>query len=194
MPTIETIRARVRTRLEEAEAAVWSDDEIDEAVTATLEEYSHLFPCEDRVEVEVSSEGTSVDAPEDTFEVLRVVLQNGVVVPRRSSPLGQASDERLSWEWFAGAIHFSRPVGAQMLEVWRLTAYTVEQVPDADSGLLVLGGVWRALQQRSVQDLKRGGPLGGMSYGDVIRAAEREYVRALDRRRRRVRSRVMGAA
>lgn len=192
MPTLITVRARVRTRLEEQAAAVWSDSELDEAIGASLEEYSHLFPREESVELAASAGATAVDGPEDTFEVLRLTLENGRVVPRRASPVGSGSGEELAWEWFAGTLHFSQPLEAQTVTLWRLTGSAIEQVPEADAGIVVLGAVWRALQQRSVQDFKRGGPLGGMSYGSVIRAAEREYARAMDTRRRRVRSRAMG--
>lgn len=193
MATLVSVRGRVRTRLEEQAAAVWSDVEIDEAIGASLEEYSHLFPREESVDLPVIAGATSIDGPEDAFEVLRLTLENGWVVPRRASPIGNSSGEELAWEWFAGTIHFSRPVEAQTLTVWCLTGSAIEQVPEADIGVVVLGAVWRALQQRSVQDFKRGGPLGGMSYGAVIHSAEREYARAMNARRRRVRSRAMGA-
>lgn len=191
MPTMVSIRTRVRTRLEESVAAVWSDGDIDESITATLEEYSHLFAREESVELAVEAGATSVDGSAETFEVLRVVLENGSVVPRRAAPVGSSSGEELAWEWFAGTIYLSRAVEAQTLTVWRLTGHSIDQVSAADSGLLVLGAVWRSLQQRSVQDFKRGGPLGGMTYDTVIRSAEREYTRALDRRRRRVRAHVV---
>lgn len=193
MATLATVRSRVRTRLEEQAAVVWSDAEIDETITAGLEEYSHLFPREESIELLVTAGARSVASPEGTFEVLRLTLENGLVIPRRGSPVGIAGGEELSWEWFAGALHLSLPIEAQTLTVWCLTGSTIEQVPEADVGIIVLGSVWRALQHRSVQDLKRGGPLGGMGYGPVIRSAEREFTRALDARRRRVRSRVMGA-
>lgn len=194
MPTLISVRARVRTRLEEQAAAVWSDAEIDEAIAASVEEYSHLFPREESVTLPVAAGSMSVGGLEGTFEVLRLALENGWVVPRRSSPAGRVSGEELAWEWFGGALHFSRPLEAQSLTVWRLTGSTVEHVPEADAGLIVLGAVWKALQQRSVQDFKRGGVLGGMPYAAVIRSAEREYVRAMDGRRRRVRSRAMMGA
>ncbi|MBA2453514.1 MAG: hypothetical protein H0V47_10110 [Chloroflexia bacterium] len=193
MATLSTVRARIRTRLEEQAAAVWSDVEIDEAITASLEEYSHLFPREESVDLPVIAGATSVDGPEDTFDVLRLTLGNGRVIPRRASPVGNSSGEELAWEWFAGTIHLSRPVEAQTLTVWGLTGRAIEQVPEADIGVIVLGAVWRALQQRGVQDFKRGGSMGGMNASDVIRSAEREYGRAMDSRRRRVRSRAMGA-
>jgi hypothetical protein len=183
MPTLVSVRARVRTRLEEQAAALWSDAEIDEAVAASVEEYSHLFPREESVTLPVSAGSMSVGGLEGTFEVLRLTLENGRVVPRRSSPVGSVSSEELAWEWFGGALHLSRPLEAQTLTVWRLTGSTVEHVPEADAGLIVLGAVWKALQQRSVQDFKRGGVLGGMPY-----------VRAMDGRRRRVRSRAMMGA
>lgn len=192
MATLSTVRARVRTRLEEQAAAVWSDAEIDEAITASLEEYSHLFPREESVALPVSAGATSVDGPEGTFEVLRLTLENGWVVPRRASPVGNSRGEELAWEWFGGTIHFSRPIEAQTLSVWCLTGSAIEQVPEADIGVIVLGAVWRALQQRGVQDFKRGGPLGGMSYGSAVGSSEREYTRAMDARRRRARSRALG--
>ncbi len=192
MATIAAVRGRVRTRLEEDAEAVWSDAELDEAISASLEEYSHLFPREESTDLAVAGGATSIAGPDGTVEVLRVCLENGSVVPRRSIPSRSASGEELAWEWFAGTIHFSRPIEAQTVTVWRLTGCSLEQLPEADVGIIVLGAVWRALQQRTVHDFKRGGPLGGTTYGGVVRSAEREYTRALDLRRRRVRSRVMG--
>jgi hypothetical protein len=194
MATLAGLRGRVRLRLEESVEALWSDAELDEALGATLEEYSHLFPREERLELAHPGGAGPLAVPGETFEVLRVTLASGWTVPRRSSPRDSSSGEELAWESFAGALHFSGNVPAQALVVWRLTGYEVGQVPETDSGLLVLGGVWRALQQRGVQEYRRGGLTGWAGEPGVTRAAGREYRDALGRRRRRVRSRVMGTS
>lgn len=194
MTTIAEIRARVRLRLEESVEAIWSDAVIDEAIGATLEEYNHLFPMEERVPISHTGGAGPLALGDDTVGVVRVVLAGGGVLPRRSIASGSSAGEALAWEWFGGALHFSRPVEAQSIDVWRLTPRTLEQVPAWDTGLLVLGAVWRTLQQRSVQEVKRGLLLSGMADRAVVRAAEQEYARALSIRQRRVRSRVMGAA
>jgi len=193
MTTMAGLRARVRLRLEETTEALWSDDVIDEAIGATLEEYNHLFPREERLPLAHPGGAGPVDLPGETVGIVRVVLANGWVVPRRSIASGSPSGEALAWEWFAGGLHFNRAIVPQALDVWRLTPCSLEQVPVWDCGLLVLGGLWRTLQQRSVQEVKRGPMLGGMADREVVRAAGREYARALNLRRRRVRSRLMEA-
>jgi hypothetical protein len=193
MTTMAGLRARVRLRLEETTEALWSDDVIDEAIGAALEEYNHLFPREERLPLAHSGGAGPVELTGETVGIVRVVLANGRVVPRRSIASGSPSGEVLAWEWFAGGLHFNRAIEAQSLDVWRLTPFSLEQVPVWDGGLLVLGGLWRTLQQRSVQEVKRGPMLGGMADREVVRAAGREYTRALNLRRRRVRSRLMEA-
>ena len=193
MTTLVTLRARVRLRLEETVEALWSDAVIDEAVLTTLEEYNHLFPAEERVPVSHVGGAGPLEVAGQTAGVVRVVLADGSTVPRRSIAAGSAAGETLSWEWFGNALHFSRNLEAQALDVWRLAPRTLESVPEWDAGLLVLGALWRTLQQRSVQEVKRGLLLSGMADQAVVRAAEREYTRALRQRQRRVRSRVMGA-
>ena len=191
MATLNEIRTRVRQRLDEQAAAIWTDAELDEAVEATLEEYNHLFPAEQELDQPVSEGAMALALPTDTQAVARVVLADGAVLPRRGEPTGRTADEAAAWETFAGELRFSRPLAAQTLTLWLLGGHAVTDVLEGDSGLLVLGAVWRALMQRSVQDFKRGGPLAGVSYELVIRSAREEYEQALDRRRRRVRSRLL---
>ena len=193
MTTLAGVRARVRLRLEETIEAIWSDDTIDETIQASLEEYNHLFPKEERLPVAHPGGTESIALDSDTVGVVRVVLANGWTVPRRSLASGSPAGETLAWEWFAGALHFSQPVDAQSVDVWRFTPRSLEEVPEWDVGLLVLGSVWRTLQQRSVQEVKRGLLLSSLADRSVVRSAEREYTRALNLRRRRVRSRVMEA-
>jgi hypothetical protein len=191
MPTLSELRTRVRQRLDEQTAAIWTDAELDEAIAATLEEYNHLFPAEQEVSQAVSEGATAVTLPAGSRAVVRVALTDGRVLPRRGEPQGSTADEAAAWETFAGELRFSQPLPAQTLTLWLLADHVVTDVPEGDAGLLVLGGVWRALVQRSVQDFKRGGPLAGVSYELVIRSARDEYERALDRHRRRVRTRLV---
>lgn len=193
MTTVEGLRARVRLRLEETVEAIWSDAVIDEAILATLEEYNHLFPREERVPVAWIGGAGPLELAGDTVGVVRVVLANGHVLPRRGIASGSPAGEALAWEWFGGGLQFNRPLPAQSIDVWRLTPRTLEQVPAWDCGLLVLGAVWRTLQQRSVQEVKRGLLLAGVADQAVERAAEREYRSALAARQRRARFRVMEA-
>ena len=46
MTTLNALRARLRTRLEEATPAVWTDTELDECLTGALEQYSDRYPAE----------------------------------------------------------------------------------------------------------------------------------------------------
>lgn len=187
MSTLAELRARARVRLEEQTAAVWTDAEIDEGITATLEEYNYLFPRQAVTTLSVSDGGREVATPAGTRSIFRVILADGAVLPRRGIPVGSTAGERMAWESFAGSLRFSRPLTAQTLTVWYLTDHAIADLPGPDAGLLVLGGVWRALQNRSVQNFKRGGPPDGVSYELVIRRAKEEYDQALGRRRRRLR-------
>lgn len=193
MTTLASLRARVRLRLEETTEAIWSDDVIDEALGATLEEYNHLFPREERLPVAHPGGQGPLTLEGNTTGIVRVVLANGWTVPRRSAASGSPSGEALAWEWFGGELLFSRALEAQSIDVWRYTPHEIEQVPEWDCGLLVLGAVWRTLQQRSVQEVKRGLFLAGQPAQDVVRSAEREYNLALRRRLRRARQRLMEA-
>ena len=187
MTTTAAMRARVRTRLEETTAAVWSDAEIDECVTGALEAYSWLFPKEATAGVAASAGATSVAVPAGTIDVRRVVLEDGQVVPRRARPQRWTDDEELAWEVFAGAIHFSRALSAQTLTVWHTTMMTLADLPVSDEGLIVLGGVVQALEARAVQDLKRGGSIDG-GYDSVVSRARDDFEREIARRGRRARS------
>lgn len=185
MATAEALRARTRQRLEENTAAVWTDDEIDECVTGALEAYSWLFPDELIATAVVADGAVSAPAPTGAQAIQRVILANGTVVPRRGRPLRATADEELAWELYAGALHFSRDLSAQTLTIWHTAAVTLDTLPAADEGLVVLGAVVGALQARAVQDYKRGGP--GATSEHVTARASDDYERALARRTRRMR-------
>ena len=68
----------------------------------------------------------------------------------------------------------------------------MSDVPEADIGLLVLGGVWKALEQRSVQELKRSGPIAGNASGYIIRRAREEFEQAFGQRQRRATTTLVG--
>lgn len=188
MATLADVRGRVRLRLEEASAAVWTDGELDEGITATLELYNERFPREATAQAAIGANGTNVQMPVNARSVVRVTLADGTVVPKRAAPVERTADERQAWETFAGTIWFTRPLQAQTLTIWHLTSHAVTDVPEADVGLLVLGGVWKALEQRSVQELKRSGPVPGSADGFIVRRAREEFERAFAQRQRRTRT------
>lgn len=184
MTTMAAMRARVRTRLEETTAALWTDAEVDECVTGALEAYSWLYPLEATAQVAVAAGATSVPLPAGALDVRRVVLADGQVVPRRAHPRRWTGDEELAWEVFAGSLQFSQSLAAQTLTLWHTTMMTLVDLPPADEGLLVLGGVAQALHARAVQETKR----GGRPDETVARQARDDFERALSRRARRLRS------
>lgn len=193
MTTMAAMRTRVRTRLEETTAAVWSDVELDEGITGALEAYSWVFPKEAVAEV-VAGEGvTSVALPAGTLDVRRVILADGQVVPKRGAPLRRTADEEQGWELFAGTLSFARALAAQTLTLWHTTAMTLADLPASDEGLIVLGGVVQALEARAVQDFKRGGPPESAAYDAVLERARAGFERELDRRRRRIRATLASA-
>jgi len=185
MATLTDVRGRVRLRLEEASAAVWSDDELDEAITSALELYNERFPLEATATSPIAAEGTNVAMPDNARSVVRVMLEDGAVVPQRAAPVARTADERQAWETFAGTVWFTRPLAAQTLTIWYLTSHAVSDLAEADVGLLVLGGVWKALEQRSVQELKRSGPVAGNASGYIVRRAREEFEGAFGQRQRR---------
>ncbi len=187
MATMAGLRSRVRTRLEEVVAAVWSDAELDECVTGALEKYAGQFPIEVITTAIVADGATTTTSPAGLRGIQRVLLVNGAVVPRRRGPNGATAGEAQSWEVYAGLIHFSQPLNAQTLTIWHSASATIDDLPVDDEGLIVLGAVAQALEARAIQDFKRGGPFSTSSDG-VIAFARDEYERALARRSRRMRS------
>lgn len=188
MTTIDALRTRLQTRLEEATAAVWTDAELDECLTGALEEYSCRYPAEAVSSLTVASGDGSVALPAGAFAVRRVVLASGEVVPRRGAPSGSTSGEELAWEVFAGQLRFSRPLAAQTISVWHATAQDFTGLPAADEGLVVLLAVAAALDARAIQDAKRGTP----TDHDLLRHARDAADRALAARARRLRAGVVG--
>jgi hypothetical protein len=193
MTTIAAMRTRVRTRLEETTAAVWTDAEVDEGITGALEAYSWLFPNETTSSVVVADGATSAALPAGAIEVRRVILASGEVLPKRGAPQRRTADEEPAWEVFAGTMYFARPLDAQILLLWHTSSLTLADLPPADEGLVVLGGVVQALEARAVQDFKRGGPVENAGYDGVLRRARAGFERELERRRRRVRSTLASA-
>ena len=183
MATAAALRARVRTRLEEATAGVWTDAELDECVTGALEAYARVFPKETTVSVVVAADAISAALPAGTLDTRRVTLADGTVVPRRGAPARTTADEELAWEAFAGTLWFTRKLAAQTLTLWLASAPALADLPSADEGLLVLGGVAQALSNRAVEDFKR-----GVLRGDaVVTRARVEFEDELRRRARRLR-------
>src|SRR5262245_41359111 len=141
MTTMAAMRTRVRTRLEETTAAIWTDAELDEGITGALEAYSWIFPKEVVANVEVADGATSATPPAATIGVRRVLLTDGQIVPKRSAPQRRTADEEQSWELFAGTLYFAQALAAQNLTLWHTTAMTLADLPPSDEGLIVLGGV-----------------------------------------------------
>lgn len=188
MTTIDALRVRLRTRLEESSAAVWTDAELDECLTGALEEYSHRYPGEAESSLAVADGDESVTLPAGALAVRRVALESGEVLPPRGAPSGSPSGEELAWEVFAGSLRFSRPLAAQTLAVWYETAQTFASLPAADEGLVVLLAVAAALDARAIQDAKRGIP----SDRALLDHARSTADRALAQRARRLRAVVVG--
>lgn len=188
MTTINALRGRLRTRLEEATAAVWDDAELDECLTGALDEYSRRYPAEAEGALTVPAGATTVALPAGAFDVRRVTLASGEVVPRRGAPSGSPSGEELAWEVFAGALRFSRPLAAQTIAVWHATAQTFVDLPAADEGLVVLLAVAAAIDARAIQDAKRGLPTDHA----LLRHTRATADRAMAQRGRRLRTRVVG--
>lgn len=184
MASLSDVRTRVRLRLEEASAAAWTNDEVDECITAALEEYSAIVPLETTGTAAVSAGDVTCTRPAGAWSIERVVQADGVVLPRRGLPEGSVSGERQAWEEWGGLLRFAQALEAQTLTIWYTTARAITDVVAPDVGIIVAGAVWRCLQQRGVQGLRRRDPAGGTR---LIEEAQREYRQMLDRRRRRVR-------
>ena len=188
MTTLNALRARLRTRLEEATPAVWTDAELDECLTGALEQYSDRYPAEIESVVAVGNGDKSVALPAGAFAVRRVTLASGEVVPRRGAPSRTTSGEELAWEVFAGLLRFSRPLAAQNVRVWHLSPQSVTTLPAADEGLVVLLAVAAAVDARAIQNAKRGIP----TDHDLLNRARAAAESALSERSRRLRASVVG--
>lgn len=188
MTTIDALRARLRTRLEESSAAVWTDAELDECLTGALEEYSLRYPAEAESSLAVGDGDESVALPAGASAVRRVTLESGEVVPRRGAPARSTGGEELAWEVYAGLLRFSRPLAAQTITVWHETAQSFASLPATDEGLVVLLAVAAALDARAIQDAKRGIP----TDHELLNHARVVADRAMAGRARRLRAVVVG--
>lgn len=188
MTTIDALRARLRTRLEEATAAVWTDAELDECLTGALETYSYRYPAEVASSLTAGGGDASVALPTGAVSVRRVTLASGEVVPRRGAPSGSTAGEELAWEVFGGLLRFSRPLAAQDIAVWHTTTQTFASLPAADEGLVVIVATGAALDARAIQDAKRGIPTDHNLLNHAREAADR----AFGQRGRRLRAVVAG--
>lgn len=197
--TVSEARTRVRLRLEDGGAStVWSDEEIDAGLRQALDTYSHWFPDERSIEVQVQQGERSIDLPDDALRIQRVIDPRGSVIPPRGMPLRGTSAEEQGWEVWSDRIAFSCPLPAGDYEVW----YTAPRefpsedgeplpVPANDVSLLVTGAVVWCLEQRSVAEWKRG-PLPAR-YETVLRRAREEHDAAWRTKGRQVRTgRVVG--
>lgn len=188
MATLAGIRARVRVRLEESSAGIWTDAELDEGIAAALEAFGLRAPLEVITASSVPEGSRSAALPGGTRQVLRVELEDGRTLPPRTRRVGEEATP--GWEMFADALRFSHPLRGQTLRIWHTASPTLEQLLPSDEGVVVLGAVACALQARALQDAKRGGPgtsAGVQSLQAVVNRAEQAFAVALDRRTRRAR-------
>lgn len=191
MATIEALRARMRTKLEEATAAVWTDGEIDECVLTALQTYGLRYPIEVISTVAVLDGATSAAPPTGTRRVQRVVLADQTIVPRRHAPDRSTANEELAWELVANQLLFTQPLPVQTLTIHHTTAPSLASLPVDDEVLVILGAMCHALEARAVQDFKRGGQLPLSSSATVMANAREAHERALSDRSRRVRDSVV---
>lgn len=191
MATLSEIRTRVRAQLGETSAAIWSDTDLDEAINSTLEDYNQRWSYQAVTTVSVEEGDAAIDEPDGTLDVVRVQLEDGTIIEYRSRNVAGSAGrrERQAWERWGGQVHFTRPLTAQTLTIWYLRGHEIEEVPAADVGLIVAGAVWRALEMRSVDDLRRQGISVQQGHRETVEAARERYHQLLDRRGRRVRVR-----
>jgi len=181
--TINALRTRLRTRLEESTAAVWSDAELDECLSSALADYSARFPAEAEATISVANGATFATLPGEVLSMRRVISGDGVVIPSRGAPTGSAAGEELAWERFGDRLYFSRPLAAQTLTIWFRAMHDVSTLPAMDEELVILLAVAAALDARAIQDAKRGIPIDRY----LLQMARNTAERALDRRGRRLR-------
>ncbi len=199
MATLAGLRTRVRVRLEESSAAIWSDAELDECITAALDAFALRAPLEVITSSSIPDGSRSAALPSGTRQVLRVELGDGRVLPRRGATTRWGTDAEgsdstgtgtVGWEMFADALRFTHPLAAQTLRIWHTATPTLAELLPADDGVLVLGAVACALQTRAMQDAKRGvgaGDAASAGINPVVTRAEQAFATALDRRTRRAR-------
>ena len=199
MTTLTEARQRVRLALEDSGASTsWADDEIDEGLVQALDEYSHRYPMELKVEIPVVEGQSSLDLPDGARSVRRVIDPRGNVIPPQPIPLRGTAGSEQSWEVWGDRVEFARRLPAGDVTLWYLgprafpdSDATEMPVPDEDVSLLVLGAVMWCLEQRSVADWKRGSLPA--RYETVLRRAQEAYRSAWRSRERRVRTgRIVG--
>lgn len=188
MATQAALLARVRLELGEASAAIWSDARLNEFLDQVLEEYNGYWSKQAVTTSAVSAGETEVTAPAAAVRVVRVVLEDGTILPtRHAMPGTRATDELQAWEVFAGTVYFTQALSAQTLTLFYLADHDYADIPARDEGLIVAGAVWKAVQGREMDDLRRQGVLQTRRHGFTVLDARREYMELLDAARRRVR-------
>ena len=189
MATQAALRARVRAELGEASAAIWTDARLDEFLDQTLQDYNQRWSVQAVSTPTVLANATSESVPTGAIDVLRVQLEDGTVLRQRIGVAAgtRGQDEHQAWEVFAGTIYFTQALEAQTLTIWYTSEHDYADLPERDEVLFVAGAVWRAVQGREIDDLRRQGVLQQQRHGFTERDAEEEYEALLRARGRRVR-------
>lgn len=195
MATLAEVRTRVRTWLEDSGASpLWSDEAIDEGLNDALIEFGYGEPAQKTTTITAAAGATLLTPPDDFQRCARLIDPNGAIVPQRAASAARyVADEEQSWEDFAGNLRLARPATAGDYTLWYEALYafpatdaTAWPTPADSIPLIIAGACYWALQERAVQEWKRG-PLPAR-YQERITSALEDYHRLQAARRRRVRT------
>ena len=191
--TLLAARTALRRRLEDSSGTpLWSDDLLNDALTAALNEYSQWSREQKTTTFTAADSDTSATLPTDCREVLRVIDAAKRIYPRAASGAGATSDVLASWEAFAGALQFTKGLSAGTYTVWYEADWTFPStdatafgIPDSDIDLLLAMAAVVALDERAVQEWKRGQLPS--RYQTALTEARNTVNRQWSARRRRLR-------
>ena len=200
MTTRSEARTRLRLWLEDPSVGgLWSDAELDEALSQSLSSYGMYSPLESTTTLVAAAGDTTLALPADAGapgQVVRVTDPNGLVLPRRGVPARYAQGDELAWERWGDDLIFSRQLSAGDYAVryygprsWPLLDADTVPIPDADVPLLLAGAALWAIEERMMQEWKRG-PLPAR-YTTLRDTARQQYRDLLGAFRRRVTSRLL---
>lgn len=195
--TLSAARMLVRRKLEDTSGTpLWADALLNDGLKAALDDYSAFRRDEKTSTVTLADGDTSFALPADCRQLVAMIGPDGWRYPMATEGFGRTSDLALSWEVFGSTVYLTAAASAGDYTLWYRADYVFPSsdaatfpIPDSDVGLLVAAAMVYALDERAVQEGKRG-PVPPR-YQVVLQQARAELAREWDARRRRVRVRTL---
>jgi hypothetical protein len=155
--TLATIRDRVEATLQDSANAIWSTDDIDEAIRKALEVYSRLSPC-------LALTSITVVVPTRELDISTIAgLTRVIKIWWTYDPATPGYPPKyVQFEVWPGAILYindvDEPAAADQVRIWYEKSHTITDLDGGaattiaaeDIGYIVIGAAGYAAQQRAI--------------------------------------------